>query len=423
MRSPKRGEESRTGRASWYAYYAGFSTTFVEDALRYVDAPSHRRLLDPWNGSGTTTQVGTAMGFESLGFDLNPAMVLVAKARLLDATVQPSLTSLLNEIVEKAARIEHYDPAEPLNAWFTPQTSGVIRRFDVALHALLINRCLYYPLITQPTLKHVSSLAAFFYVAIFRVMRELLTTFRTTNPTWLREPKPEERISLAEKCLCNMLRTQIEAMAINFDTVSPPTRPPCIPTVDRAASAKLPIPNGTVDAVIASPPYCTRIDYVRKTGPELALLGAKPVDMEDLRDQMIGTPTISQTQPKPTAKWGRTCLNLLDRISQHKAYASKSYYWKTYAQYFGSLNQSLVEITRTVRPGGLCFLVVQDSYYKDVHIDLAKVTTEVTECLGWTQMSRSDFPTTRTIVGLNSKAVKNGNPKRVIETVLGLRKR
>lgn len=422
LRNPKRGEESRTGRASWYAYYAGFSTTFVEDALRYADMSLHSRVLDPWNGSGTTTQVAAALGLEALGFDLNPTMVLVAKARLLDGTVQPRLESLLNNILEKAARTDHHDSADPLNTWFTPQASKLIRRFDIALHKLFINRYTYRPLISQPTLRHVSSLAAFFYVAAFRVIRELLRSFRTANPTWLRQPKLEERISVSEKGLYGMLRKQIEAMAIDFGALPSTPRQLCSPTIDRAASAKLPIANSTVDAVIASPPYCTRIDYVKKTGPELALLGAKPQDIETLRDQMIGTPTINRALPEPAPRWGRTCLNLLDTISQHKAYASKSYYWKTYIQYFSSLNQSLVEITRTVRPAGLCFLVVQDSYYKNVHINLAKVATEMAERLGWTEATRADFPTTRSMVGLNSRAVENGNPKRVTETVLGFRK-
>ena len=36
IRNPKRGKESHTGRASWYEYYAGFSPTFVQDALQYA---------------------------------------------------------------------------------------------------------------------------------------------------------------------------------------------------------------------------------------------------------------------------------------------------------------------------------------------------------------------------------------------------
>jgi hypothetical protein len=44
IRNPKRGKESRIGRASWYDYYAGFSTTFVQDLRR---SPEVTHLCSP----------------------------------------------------------------------------------------------------------------------------------------------------------------------------------------------------------------------------------------------------------------------------------------------------------------------------------------------------------------------------------------
>jgi len=67
IRNPKRGKESHTGRASWYEYYAGFSPTFVQDALQYAAPKPWARILDPWNGSGTTTEIVASLGFEALG--------------------------------------------------------------------------------------------------------------------------------------------------------------------------------------------------------------------------------------------------------------------------------------------------------------------------------------------------------------------
>ena len=37
-------------------------------------------ILDPWNGSGTTTYAASQLGYTSRGLDLNPVMNIVARA-------------------------------------------------------------------------------------------------------------------------------------------------------------------------------------------------------------------------------------------------------------------------------------------------------------------------------------------------------
>jgi hypothetical protein len=423
VRNPKRGKESRTGRASWYEYYAGFSTHFVQDALHYAELESQARILDPWNGSGTTTEIASSCGFEALGFDLNPAMVIVAKARLLDPTVRASLSSLLEDLLTKAARTDHDQAEDPLAMWFAPGSAAALRRFERAIQTLLIDPRDHRTLFDHPTLRHVSSLAAFFYVAAFRVLRELLTPFRSANPTWIKQPaSAADRITLREVRLHGLLRGQVATMATDLTTPIPNAIQLCAGLIDRAGSASLPIDDSSVDAVISSPPYCTRIDYVKKTSPELAFLGANPVALKRLRYQMIGTPTIHKETPQQEPAWGKACLDAVDAVFNHKSYASKSYYWKTYVQYFSGLHQSLREIDRTLKHPGQCILVVQDSYYKDVRIDLATIIGEMAKGLGWAMTARADFPTAKTIVGLNTHAIENGNPKHATETVLGFRK-
>ena len=48
------------------------------------------------------------------------------------------------------------------------------------------------------------------------------------------------------------------------------------------------------DLILGSPPYCTRIDYVISTLPELAVLGYCNEDLAVLRASMLGTPTMAE---------------------------------------------------------------------------------------------------------------------------------
>jgi SAM-dependent methyltransferase len=84
MRSPKLG----TKRADeWYRYYAGFSDAFVHDVIGGLASSNLGTVLDPWNGSGTTLAVAREQGLSSIGYDINPALVLIARSRLVGPEV------------------------------------------------------------------------------------------------------------------------------------------------------------------------------------------------------------------------------------------------------------------------------------------------------------------------------------------------
>lgn len=422
LHNPKRGKESREGRPGWYEYYAGFSPNFVQDALKLSGAePGSAKILDPWNGSGTTTEMSLRNGFESLGFDLNPAMVIVAKGRMLQPNVHQSVTSLLEEILLRANTVDDFPRSDPLEAWLSVETASLIRRIEFAVQTILVDAKSYTALGERPSLDDVSALAAFFYVALFRVLRKVVKPFASSNPTWIKEAETDsERVHIETSELSTLLRAQVIRMAADLavDKLHNEYRiPDC--RIDVASSRALPIDSNAVHLVITSPPYCTRIDYVMKTGPELALLGlGQAAGLRQLRDQMIGTPTIGKEAPTPDPKWGTKCLEILNRISNHTSKASKSYYLKTYVQYFDGLYQSIAELDRVLARTGQCFFVVQDSYYKELRIDLAGILVEMARSMGWCSDLRRDFRSLRTMAGVNSGARAYGNPHSAVESVV-----
>jgi hypothetical protein len=389
--SPKRS--SGPGSTAWYGYYAGYADKFVADIVTALPK-SAEMVLDPWNGSGTTTAIATAASLSSRGFDMNPAAVVIAKARLLRSDVVGSIASLTEEILTSVPHAPpSVDETDLLLTWFSPQSASHIRALERRVYQLLVSAGSDERAIA--TVENVSALAALFYLGLFRTIRTLVSPFLGSNPTWIRRSIPSRnRLRPRQATIHSSFRDATSDLIALAETSSqdyPESN--CPSSIDVASSTNLPLPDSSVDAVITSPPYCTRIDYVIATLPELSVLGLRPEELKTLRDEMIGTPTISSRESdaaefltnSPTAE------RLLTDIVGHASKASGGYYRKFFLGYLGGLDESLAEIGRVSRPGAPVIFVVQDSYYKEIHIDLASIIAEMAEAHSLSRVADHNF--------------------------------
>jgi hypothetical protein len=409
---PKLNKRERSEDA-WYSYYAGYSADFVNEVLRGV--PLSARVFDPWNGAGTTTTVAWTRGLTAIGLDLNPVMVLVAKSRLLDASVGESIESLSDEIVRNALRSRHEERIEPLHAYFTPHAARNVRRLEVSMRKILIGDKAER-LTGATSLNHVSSLAAYYYTALFKVVRSLCRHLRTSNPTWLIAPSDEHKINISANDLAELYRDAVRNMRVLIESNEIRTRHEV--NLDIGDSRSPNIEDDSVDCVISSPPYCTRIDYVIKTRPELAVLGADAAFVRHLRDGMLGTPTIADRHTTADEAWGLTCTRFLGAVRRHASVASSRYYSRNLTQYFRSLYMSCEALRRVMRRRSTAVLVVQDSYYKDLHNDLPRILTEMMGNLAFRLSDRHDVPVKRTFGAINPRTRKYRESASATEAVL-----
>jgi SAM-dependent methyltransferase len=403
MRSPKLTTERSS---DWYRYYAGYSRNFVEDALDALELENGATVLDPWNGSGTTTSVANERGHTPVGFDANPALVIVARARLLGSEVIESLEPLAQDISEHARAMSRDEvlEEEPLEKWFRASSARSIRHVEWAIQHVLIDHGRRTPLSDDGVLDQVSALAAFFYVALFETARTELKSFVGSNPTWVRMPSEEERLWVDPRTLRKRFVLAVNRLAKKVgDHVATSGFDP-INCVRQANSTSLPVDDQSIQAAVTSPPYCTRIDYIVATRPELAILGFKESDLRLLRQGMVGTPTIEKETPTRLDQWGCTATTFLASVEAHSSHASASYYRKYFTQYVDALWRSLRELKRVLTPDGQTIVVVQDSYYKELHIDLARIVREMAEGLGWQRVDQTDFAIAKTKAAINPGA-------------------
>ena len=374
--------------------------------------------MDPWNGSGTTTSAAVLNGYRAVGFDVNPVMAVVAKARLLPQSEISSVVPLLADILRKAHTKKELRSEDPLSVWFAP---------DAALAVRSVERAIYYLLVSVAqgggaldSVGTLSRIAAFFYVGLFRTVRSLLQPFSGSNPTWITRPHSHRsRIRPNATTVRERFSDYVNHMALNSSPMPEEFIHAGDSTIRVASSEKLPVRRETVDFVLSSPPYCTRIDYGVATLPELAVLGFE-VDtrLGELRSRLIGTPTVQADTPKHTQSWGKTCVGLLEKIGSHPSKAARSYYYKTFVQYFAAMSRSFSELGRCIKRQGKCIIVVQDSHFKDVHVNLTAIFAEMAGAASLELRRQVDFPISRNFGSINSRSRRYRNLTTATESVL-----
>jgi DNA modification methylase len=383
--TPKRSRGSHDDSRNWFPYYAGFSGAFVGHVIQSL-LNDRGIVLDPWNGSGTTTRVARNLKRSAYGFDLNPVMTLVAKSHLLSVEVNKSLLSLGKELA-RGKRVLEVD-LDPLEAWFIPSSATHVRSVQAAVERALVGHDSEGKRIPFDDW---TPLAAFYHVALFKACRELTKNFRTKNPSWYSLPlNPSQRVRPSRSAVKEAFLRHVRFL---IDSHAPCKSGDPMPrvVVGTEDSSSLPLNDDSVNLVLTSPPYCTRIDYAVKTRLELAVLGVSHVAFSKLRRDLMGTTTISEIDPSPSSAWGDFCLAHLARIGEHPSKGSRTYYYKNHVQYFDRLYSSLEELARVLAPSGSAVLVVQDSWYKELHTDLARIVVDMAKPLGWRLYRQTDF--------------------------------
>jgi hypothetical protein len=294
--------------------------------------------------------------------------------------------------------------SDPLTTWLQPSAASHLRGLENEVNRTLVCSDAYAAVTHGAALEAASSLSALFYVALFRTARRLLSDFVPTNPTWVKTPKtPQARKKPHAAQVSAVFLEEVEAMSSRLSVNSAKSNDAQI-AIRLGNAERLNLPDQSIDAVITSPPYCTRIDYAIATSIELAVLRLDKLGFDALRRSLMGTSTVQANSVSDTTKLGVTCNSFLRDLAAHPSKASATYYLKNHQQYFLSMHAAIGEMHRVMRPGGKSLIVVQNSYYKELHNDVAAITIEMATNAGFSLAGRKDFSSRRSMVGINARA-------------------
>lgn len=373
IRSAKRKKNERVGIHSWHPYYAGYSEIFVDDMLNYFGASKDSIVLDPWMGSGTTALVCQRRGIQSLGNELNPVMVIFSRAKtakLLKLDLVQITNLILDYVDLQTISVESVVDNEYITSAFSQKLQAIRKAIDTYIQ-------------TSDLSDLDENVRAFYYAVLFRCIRSIGGFSTGSNPTWLIKSIPalsEDHIDV-NKLFKQLAFSMIEDLSMTFDDILGDLQP--VPNIVEGDSRFIQFDSDSVDFVITSPPYLTRIDYAVSTKPELLFLGyEESAGFDHIRRNTMGAPVISDKGIQIDPMWGPTCIEFLSNVENHPSKASKSYYLPIFLQYFRDAISSLQEINRVLHVGGKACLVVQSSFYKDVEARLGEMYVEMGESLG-----------------------------------------
>ncbi|MRJ21330.1 DNA methylase [Pseudomonas haemolytica] len=414
--NPKQSTDlSKSSKA--FSYYAGYSKLFAESLIGQFSLNPESIILDPWNGGGTTTSASHKLGYNSVGFDLNPVMVLVAKASLVSRMDSKKLLSILHELLNTLPSVTVEVIKEPLEKWFYPSSAKIIRSIEQKIKKFfMINSS---SLVVKAD--DVPPMSAFFYLCLFRVTRKLVRGFVGSNPTWIKMPcSPVNRKRPGRDFIEKMLVEEV-LLVCSYDIFQEHV------DCDRfnllvADSRSMPLESESVDAILTSPPYCTRIDYAVATSVELAVLGFDAEAYDILRRSLTGTSTVERTVGEIDPQWGRTCLDFLSDVYDHPSKSSKTYYFKSHIQYYSSIFKSIEESYRVGKAQATMAFVVQNSHYKEVLNDLASIVVEMGMAVGLEVVCVKKFVNSSSMSDLNINSKKYAKSERSAESVIVFRK-
>lgn len=406
-------KSAAAGIEGWFPYYAGFNIDFAVDILAAAELPTGSVVLDPWNGSGTTTLASAEMDVLGIGVDLNPVACLVASAKLVNGKELAGIWTLIRQraeglVSERSVRVQN----DPLDVWLAPAMATFVRQ---AVGDIL----------TEIDSSGMSGapcpLAASLILGLCRASREFAGIRQTSNPTWVRPsgtPPVGSVLTLIarwEEIVLSMAADVSARVGAYFGRAK----------IHCADAMALPLNDASVDFVLSSPPYCTRIDYVVSTSFELAVLGFEEQgegSVSALRREITGAPLAKASFQMPKEGLPAGVEGVLSGISSHSSKASATYYHRTYAQYFAEMSRSLIELKRVLKPGGICVLVVQDSYYKSVHVRLEALLMEVAEFHGFKSGLVGARVDVRALTSINSKSRKHRKKSSYTESVIAFQR-
>ncbi len=320
------------------------------------DLPAGSTVLDPMSGSGTVVRQATNLGHRAIGYDMDPLAVLMSRVWTtpVDDRIVLEVSDQILQAAKQTATRDRYLPwidddsetAEFVDYWFGKRQQRALRSIAGAL----------FDFQSRKFAKAKHAAADVFRVALSRIVvtkeqgASLARDTSHSRPHKVAEHSDYDVWDGLEKSL-KQVRKRLEE--------TPPSSGASVSLGDARLLTSL--ENGTIDAVLTSPPYLNAIDYMRGHRMSLVWLGHRMSELRSIRSSTIG----AERAPDRSGAT-HTFEEIRDAMCDVEALPSR--YGAMIDRYCEDLYRMVSEISRVMKSGGRATFVVGNSCLKGVFV-------------------------------------------------------
>ena len=347
--------EAMAGPHGLFRYPAKFLPQIAAALLRELSAED-QVVLDPFAGSGTTLVEAARLGRPSVGIDLNPLAVLVARAKCrplpADAVVAAGERCVARARDARAVKIPEIPNCDH---WFPATSLGPLARLQAAIHV-------------EPDFGLRDALLVVFLGVVKEASNASTYHYKLTRS---REPGPVTGDAIWPH-FAKRVRRAAEALDRPV--------PLAAATILRGDATRVPLPCGAVDAIVTHPPYSISFDFVRVFKIYLWWLSPGR-DTVELDRGMTGN------QRRYRGELPETGLPEVDdlarRVRERNGRDGLAVAW-----FYADMDRAFRDWRRVLKPGGRLALYMGDSRAQGIDIDAPGNLSRLAERAGFTPQLR-----------------------------------
>lgn len=373
------------GVFGWYQYIQDFTGDFALSWLKSIAGRS-QLVWEPFAGSGTTLVAAKLLGIPSIGYDLNPLMVDVARVKL-DWTVRTSV------VLREAKKI-----FDIVMATGTPEPLDAVKgQWDVYGEQLLSTGVLHYPAdkklekwISPQVLLRFQNILLEIERSNARV-REFLrvaiaslavpASNMTFRPNICYEARPTLDFPVARAFL-----DRVTQMVADIDSLPRRTK---VSSSVLVGDARNDGPSGA-DIIFTSPPYPNDMEYIHQTRLELALLEyvQKTSDLTNLKKRMISSSVKLVYRENDWQKKSGLEIDSVTAVCNQiqETLIGKNWGWNAAdmtAQFFGGMRSVLQNWNNRLESNSCAAVVIGDSAFNGIKVSTDLILADVAKSHGF----------------------------------------
>lgn len=389
---------------NWYNFVLGYSPEFPRFMLEREGVTPADLVVDPFMGSGTTLVCCKLLGIPSKGIDANDFMVDAARTKLCWHADITRLKRLRNEILgqieyeyskytwasEMPKQRTLFDALEDDEEKVSYLTYVQERRPAMLVEKYLSDKPFARASIINDIIQRAlgdDPLKPYFDLALDSIIVPI-SNIRYGPGFGVVAPRDDVDV-------LSLFSSKLQKMIQDLESVDDQQRavPSDVMLGDARFLSEFLAPDSTA-LMITSPPYPGDHEYTKHTRLELIFRGyARNIDeFRTIKRRMLRASTTNlynddnDREPIADLQSIRDVTSLIHERLEHDGATSgfEKLYTKLVWEYFGGMYKVLMEVWRTLRPGGKIALLVSDSHaFKMVHIQTAKILQEIGERAGF----------------------------------------